>query len=148
MSQSDLHRELVIQIATELELRYPKISITTDIQQKPGDSVPPMISNFRPDVYANLPTNPPTIIIAEAKTDNDIDNQHTRNQITAFINYFERQVSGSFILSVTGCGADRAKTLLRFLCQDIRPTNTDVFVYDGCDFWSLDSISGVMWHLS
>ncbi len=148
MSQSDVHRELVIQIVAELEARYSRISVVADLQQKPGDPVPPMIDGFRPDVYANLPTDPSASIIAEAKTDGDIDRPHTYNQITAFINYLARRSSGSFILAVTGCGADLAKTTLQFLYHDVRSASTGLSVYDGCDLWSLDPISGVIWHLS
>lgn len=137
-----------MQIVTELELRYPQIQIVADIQQKPGDPVPQLIDNFRPDVYAVLPRGKSATIIAEAKTDEDIDNRHTRSQLTAFINYIGRHGSGSFILSVTGFGADRAKTLLRFLYQEICSTSTVLYVFDGCDLWSLDSTSGVTWHLN
>ena len=147
MSQSDEHKDLVIQMVAELEFRHPQISITADIQKNSGDPVPPMISNFRPDVYARLSTDPSVVIIAEAKTDRDIENSHTRNQIMAFINYCERRKGGFFILSVTGCGAGRAKTLLRFLYQDVRSINTVLAVFDGCDLWSLDSTTGVKWHL-
>ena len=147
MSQSDVHRELVIQVVAELEGRYPRISVVSDLQKKPGDPVPPMIDGFRPDVYAKLPANLSASIIAEAKTDKDIDKSHTYSQITAFINYLERRSSGSFILATTGHGADLAKTTLQFLYHNVRSANTKLSVYDGCDLWSLDSISGATWHL-
>ena len=87
-------------------------------------------------------------MIAEAKTDRDLDNKHTHNQVVSFIAYLERKGNGLFVLSVTGCGADHAKTLLRFIRQDIRVTHTDIAVFDSCDFWFIDPNGGKMWHLS
>ena len=78
MSQSETHRNLVVQVAKALEARYPRLSIVTDVQQAPGDVVPPLIDGYRPDMYARKrSTN--EIVIAEAKTDKDIDRTHTHN---------------------------------------------------------------------
>ena len=148
MSQSDIHRNLVIRVAEALEARYPGVSFTTDVQQIPGDAVPPNIGGFRPDVYACRKTSADPVVIAEAKTDRDLDNKHTHNQVVSFIAYLERKGNGLFVLSVTGCGADHAKTLLRFIRQDIRATHTDIAVFDSCDFWFIDPNGGRMWHLS
>lgn len=147
MSQSDTHRELVIQVTKALESRYPQISFITDVQQIPGDEVPPLIGRFRPDVYGRK-TSVDSIVIAEAKTDGDLDNKHTHNQIKSFINYLERRENGFFTLSVTGYGANRAKTLLRFIRQHMNVMSTDIIVFDSCDFWLLDPTGGAIWHLS
>ena len=147
MSQSDAHRNLVTQVAKALESRYPRISIITDVQRVPGDAVPPIIDGYRPDVYARrMSAN--DLVIAEAKTDDDIDNTHTHNQIISFLTYLERSGSGFFVLSVTGYGANRAKTLLRFIYRDTLVTSTDLAVFDGCDFWLLDPTGGIVWRLS
>ncbi len=137
----------MIQVAAIIEARYPKMSIITDIQQSPGDPVPPLINGFRPDVYANSKVKKQSTIIAEAKTDRDIDNSHTHKQVSSFINYLEKRIKGHFIFSVTGCGADRAKTILRFMYQELCTTHTILSVFDSHDLWSLDLDSGVKWHL-
>ena len=147
MSQSEQHRNLVIQIVKVLETRYPLMSFIADVQQKPGDAVPPVIDGFRPDVYASKDSSS-SIVIAEAKTDGELDNKHTNKQVTSFINYLERRRNGFFVLSVTGCGANRAKTLLRFVRQVTHVTSTTIAVFDGCDFWLLDSSDGATWRLS
>ena len=147
MSQSDAHRELVIQVTKALESRYPRISFITDVQQIPGDEVPPLIGGFRPDVYGRK-TSANSIVIAEAKTDGDLDNKHTHNQIKSFIDYLERRENSFFVLSVTGYGANRAKTLLWFMRQDMNVISTDIIVFDGCDFWLLDPTGRTIWHLS
>ena len=147
MSQSDAHRDLVIQVTRALESRYPQTSFITDVQQIPGNEVPPLISGFRPDVYGRkISVN--SIVIAEAKTDRDLDNKHTHNQIKSFIDYLERKENGFFVLSVTGHSANRAKTLLRFIHKDMNVMSTEIIVFDSCDFWLLDPTGGTIWHLS
>ena len=147
MSQSDAHRNLVIQVVNALVSRHPRISILTDLQQNPGDDVTPVIGGFRPDVYARKePAN--SIVIAEAKTDRDLDNKHANDQIVSFINYLERFENGLLVLSVSGCAANRAKTLMRFMHQVTHVTKTRIEIFDGCDFWLLDSTGDISWHLS
>lgn len=147
MSQSDEHRDLVISVAQCLTLHYSQISITTDVQQQPGDVVPPIIDGFRPDVYATAQNNFPITVIAEAKTAGDLNNQHTDAQSSAFVDYLERKNNGVFILAVTGNCADHAKTLMRFRHQIHRVQNTTVMVFDSHDLWRLDKKSGLLWHL-
>ena len=147
MSQSDAHRELVLQVEKALSLKFPHLRITIDVQQQPGDLVPPKILGYRPDVYA-IDSNHSLTVIAEAKTSEDLENQHTHKQVASFITYLERMKNGCFILSVTGYGADRAKTLLRFMCQEILVKNTSIIVFDSYDFWLLDLAEGKTWLLS
>ena len=148
MSQSDLHRELVLRVAEALQVRYSGVTFLTDLQQVPGDAVPPNINGFRPDVYGSRKTFADAVVVAEAKTDRDLDNRHTYNQIVCFITYLEQKGNGLFVLSVTGCAADHAKTLMRFIRQDMGVMHTDIAVFDSCDFWFIDPGGGRMWHLS
>ena len=147
MSQSERHRSLVIQVLMALEIRYPSITFIADLQQDPGDPLPQLIGGYRPDIFSgNNPEN--TAVIAEAKTDGDLDNRHTTKQVSSFIDYLEKRENGCLVLSVTGCGADRAKTFLRFMKREKEIVGTNLFVYDGCDFWLLESVGGRTWHLS
>ena len=146
MSQSEVHKNLVKGVMKALENRYPGISITADLQQNPGDEVPPTIDGFRPDVYANWKRGNLSII-AEAKTDNDIDNQHAWDQATSFINYLNHKKTSLFILAVTGQGADLAKTFLRFVSMEFKDVGTKIKIFDSHDFWLLDSKEGLNWHL-
>lgn len=146
MSQSDEHRLLVLRTADALLHRHPGATISADIQASPGDPVPPLIDGFRPDIYAWLPQTG-LLIIAEAKTRRDIWNTHTRSQARSFIAHIERAGGGQFILCARGHNADRAKTVLRFLMGEVRPSKVSAQVFDGRDFWTLDAGSGVLWHL-
>ncbi len=146
MSQSKAHRDLIEGTVDVLSSRYTNISMLVDLQQKPGDEVPPKIGRFRPDVYATRKREH-FIVIAEAKTDGDIDNQHTHDQVISFIKYLNRSEESLFILAVTGYGADRARTFLRFIRKELQVVSAEIEVFDGCDFWRLDSKEGVNWHL-
>lgn len=146
MSQSEAHKTLVKGVESALCSRFENISILVDLQQNPGDEVPPKIGRFRPDVYATRKREH-FIVIAEAKTDGDIENQHTHDQVVSFIKYLSRSRASLFILAVTGYRADRAKTFLRFIRKELRAVSVEIEVFDGCDFWRLDSSEGINWHL-
>ena len=146
MSQSDAHRVLIKAVAAAVEKRYPSITLYLDLQLFPGDELPPLIDGFRPDVYAR-DNQTELIVIAEAKTDKDIDRQHTYDQMISFMRYLERHQRGSLILAVTGVGANRAKTMLRFICKELNVKNTTIEVFDSCDFWQFDVDGGIKWHL-
>ena len=145
MSQSDEHRKLVTQVAEVVTHQFPHLQIIIDIQSHPGDPVPPMICGYRPDLYA---ANRDFIAIAEAKTTKDLKSQHTYNQVASFLSYLEQKKNGYFILSVTDCGADRAKTLLRFICQQVHVRFTSISVFDSYDLWSLELADGKSWLLN
>lgn len=134
------------EVMRALAHRFPDISITADLQQEPGDEVPPVIDGFRPDVYAGRPEKG-FIVIAEAKTDNDIDNRHTRGQVTSFVNHLDRKKKGLFVLAVNGHKADLAKTVLRFVRMETGVARTEIEIFDGCDFWRLCPDGGTSWDL-
>lgn len=146
MSQSDEHRLLVLQLSEALAARHPGICTVVDVQAAPGDAVPPMFSGHRPDLYARLP-NSAALIIGEAKTPRDIDNEHTRSQIRSFIAHLDHTQGSRLILATTGKGANSAKTLLRFMQMEDGQSKTRIQVFDTCDFWTFDSQTGVLWLL-
>ena len=150
MSQSDAHRDLVLLTARAIQQRDPRLSVTTDISAVPGDPVPPRIGGYRPDIIARHWTHPLRLIIAEAKTDGDVDNRHTRNQIEAFVSHLAVMPhgNGTFVLAVSGRVADLARTVLRFACRDHLSCRLCVSVFDGLDFWTLNPVGVPPWRLS
>ena len=150
MSQSDAHRKLVIATARAIRQRHPNVLIQTDIQGSPGDPVPPLIGGYRPDIIGRYAPACPDLFIAEAKTDSDIERQHTLDQIDAFVGYLRnlRHGIGTFILTVDGCIADRARTVLRFACRQHVSSRLCVRLFDGLDFWVLNALGVPQWRLS
>ena len=137
-----------MQVAEKITTNHPDISIVTDIQQAPGDAVPPMINGFRPDVYATTRPDSGLTVIAEAKTDLDLENRHTEQQVAAYVRYLEQVPKGIFIMAVTGHMANRAKTILRFFRQTNPAIRTTLSVFDSHDLWTLASEPETQWHLS
>ena len=141
MSESEEHRALVRAVEEMLGSMYPGASIVVDIQSQPGSCLPPTIDGFRPDVLVRGEVQK---AIAEAKTDGDLDREHTYEQLTSFVTHLEDSQGGLLVLSVAGRPADRAKTVLRFIHLQIGPSRTRVAVFDQCDLWMLQP-DGVTW---
>ncbi len=150
MSQSDAHRDLVLETARAIQQRDPSLRVTADVSAVPGDPVPPRIGGYRPDIIARRQVSPFRLIIAEAKTDGDVNNAHTHDQIEAFTSHLACMPhgDGTFVLAVSGRVADAARTLLRFACRDRVSCRFRVAVFDGQDFWTLDPRGTPPWHLS
>ena len=150
MSQSDVHRDLVLMTARAIRQRDPGLRVTTDLSAAPGDPVPPQIGGYRPDIIARCQTQPIRIIIAEAKTDGDVDNRHTRHQIEAFVSHLAAMPHGdrTFVLAVSGRVADSARAVLRFACRDRVSGRLGVKLFDGLDFWTLGPPGVPSWRLS
>lgn len=143
MSESEQHRDLVLAVRDRLSVVYANASIVIDIQSTPGTELPPKIAGFRPDVFIRKDAQ---TAIAEAKTGADLDRAHTHDQVNSFLAYLEASSNGLLVLSVTGRFADRAKTMLRFIRLEARPSRTRLAVFDQCDLWLLQP-DGMTWRL-
>ena len=149
MSQSDAHRQLVLAAERAIRLRHPDICVSTDLQDNPGDPVPPLIGGYRPDIVARSRTTCIQLIIAEAKTDGDIRNEHTLDQIRAFVDHLETMPhgAGAFLLAVNGHVADLARGVLRFTFRQRVSSRLHIGLFDGLDFWFLGPTGAPQWHL-
>ena len=152
MSQSDEHRRLVTAAAQAVRQRHPTMDVTTDLLDIPGDSVPPLIGGHRPDIIARCTVDRRQLVIAEAKTNGDIDNRHTRSQIDAFMDHLDAMTTntgiGTFILAVNGHAAATARTLLRYNCRRRVSSRLHIKLFDGLDFWTLGPLGAPLWLLS
>lgn len=149
MSQSDAHRDLVLMTARAIGQRDPALRVMTDLSAVPGDPVPPRIGGYRPDIIARYWSAPVTLVIGEAKTDGDIDNRHTRDQIEAFVGHLAAMPHGNrtFVLAVSGRVADTARGVLRFACRDRVSPRLRIDLFDGLDFWTLGLPGEPSWRL-
>ena len=149
MSESNAHRMLVMATTHAMRKRYPNMLVRADIQESPGDPVPPLIGGYRPDLIGRCVRTRAHVLIAEAKTDRNIDKQHTRDQIGAFLDhlYTLPRGVGTFVLAVDGRVADRARTFLRFACGQYLSSRLCVNLFDGLDFWILGPRGAPPWRL-
>jgi len=87
MPESSVHTNLVKLLAKWIiELLPPEDSshMLVDIPENPPQKKPPKLYEFVPDVFVSN-TNCYAFIIGEAKIATDIDNNHTMEQLTAFL---------------------------------------------------------------
>ena len=123
------------------------IRLTTDLLEAPGGRIPPLIGGYRPDIVARY-DKCCLHLIAEAKTDGDIDNSHTWNQISAFVSHLgAASATGVFVLAVNGHVASAARPLLQFLCRQHVSTSLHIELFDGLDFWALGASGEPLWRL-
>ena len=151
MSESEVHRALVVTMAREIQERYPHMSVLTDIQRAPGMPIPPMIGGHRPDIVASAPPHDARFLIAEAKTPGDVDNPHTRSQVNAFVEHLRsrRRGFGTFVLTVSGADAcSAARNLLRYTVREYVSSHVRIQLFDGLDMWTLGSPEEELWRLS
>ena len=93
MSESDQHRSLVKALGGDIasDTRWSKPPIVYfDLQDGVSGEPPPAIGANRPDAFAREISAGRTII-GEAKTTDDIDNQHTRDQLSSYFLYLQSQ---------------------------------------------------------
>ena len=147
MSQSDEHRSLVMEAERILTDLSPNLPLLVDLQQTPGDSLPPMISGYRPDVYG-IKASENFALIGEAKTRSDLRKPRTFRQILSFATYLKRRNKSLLLLAVPPETADQVKTLLWFTRRQVQPRSTHFIIFDGLDLWHLRPTEGLRWRLS
>jgi hypothetical protein len=116
MSESSHHRILVEALAKNISddsvWASPPL-VYCDLLNEIGTSnLPPAIGSHRPDVFARDILNS-FLIIGEAKTDGDIDNNHTLLQLTSFFDYLRTQKKAELWMSVPWLSAGTAMRVCR-----------------------------------
>jgi hypothetical protein len=102
MPESSIHTNLVkLMVRWIIELLPPEDGshILIDIPENSPQKKPPKLYEFVPDVFVSNSKRYP-FIIGEAKTATDIDNNHTMEQITAFLRKCSESDNSLFVLAV------------------------------------------------
>ena len=90
---------------------------------------PPRIESYVPDVFVtDVPTT--TTLIGEAKTLQDIETDHSRRQIFAFLSYLSKTPRGIFVLSVPMAASATARRLLAEINEPFADATTRTIVLD------------------
>jgi hypothetical protein len=95
----------------------PNFLILHDLPGAIGCEKPPMIEGFRPDLYASNGALQ-TVILGEAKTANDVDTSHSREQYRAYARHLAVCAHSTFILAVPWQLRVRAKNLMRLAVEE------------------------------
>ena len=102
MSESSIHTNLVKLLAKWIiELLPPEDSshMLIDIPENPPQKKPPKLYEFVPDIFVSN-TSRYAFVIGEAKTATDIDNNHTIEQLTAFLKKCSESNNSLLVMAV------------------------------------------------
>ena len=132
MPESSAHAALVrtiVQFALRELGPLADIAIRDDAVNPIRHEKPPRIDRYVPDVFAtDVPTT--RTLIGEAKTLRDIETDHTRRQVSTFLNYLSKTPGGVFVLSVSLQGRAPAQRLLNELRRPHPGLTTRTVVLD------------------
>ena len=114
MSLSAEHQSLIEHIGQWCTKRLPadRHIVLTDSYERTRHGPPPKIGGHRPDLVW-VRADGSFEVIGEAKTRNDIENDHTRRQLCGFLLALDAQGYGNLVLAVPwGFEAIAASTLV------------------------------------
>ena len=114
MGETDLHRRLVQGLASLLKKRRSGSWFLfldgKDFSESQG--CPPILGSVCPDLYARENSGN-YLIIGEAKTARDLDNEHTERQLCEYFAHLAAQDSGELLMAVPLLAAGAAHRLCR-----------------------------------
>ncbi len=98
-----------------------------DLQDCISGELPPPIGATRPDAFAkDISTG--RIIIGEAKTTNDIDNQHTHSQLASYFEYLRMQPEGELWMAVPWMSAGTAIRICNLVRRQVQSATVSICV--------------------
>lgn len=137
MPESATHAKLVAALVAFVEQELgavTNVALREDAVRPLRGERPPKINGYVPDLYAtDVPTT--KTLIGEAKTKADLERNHTRDQISAFLAYLSQTPRGIFALSVPLLAGATARRLLAELSAPFPHAETRMFVLDGAEKW-------------
>jgi hypothetical protein len=133
MPESSTHAALVQTVIAfaEVELgALADIAVREDALRPLRGERPPKIDGYIPDVHAtDVPTT--RTLIGEAKTRADLETDHSRRQISAFLSYITKSPGGIFVLAVPLVAGPTARRLLAALREPLPGSAPRFVVLDG-----------------
>lgn len=133
MPESSLHADLVQVIVRYAEQRFgglANMAVLEDAVRPARNERPPRIEGYVPDVVVtDVPTT--TTLIGEAKAQHDLETEHSRRQIAAFLKYLSKTPNGIFVLSVPLAAGATASRILLQLSRPFSDAPTETIVLDG-----------------
>lgn len=143
MAEGDVHRRLVRLLSEQIagEARVSWATFIDGVAPEERDGLPPFIEAYRPDVYA-VERGSRRIVIGEAKTAFDIDNDHTKRQLGAYFRHVAEGSEGEVWMAVPMMSAGTAHRVCRVVRQQLGFNNIR-FVITGwligprsiCEMW-------------
>ena len=132
MGESRTHIKLVEELRNYVANTYfmgERGAVLCDLPESILGEKPPLIGNFRPDVYAT-DSMTERIIIGEAKTEFDLERDHSKKQLAAFIKECSTYRKGILVVAVPWDLVVTARQLLKRLEQGGRCNSTTTVVLE------------------
>lgn len=133
MPESATHAALVQDVIAFVERdlgALAEIAVREDAVRPLRGERPPRIGGFVPDVYAtDVPTT--RTVIGEAKTRADLETEHSRRQVAAFLRHLAQTPGGVFVLAVPLAAGATARRLLAELSAPLASEGPRLVVLDG-----------------
>ena len=130
MPESAAHAGLVQAVIVYAETEFgdlAEFAVREDAVHPVRGERPPKIEGYVPDVFVtDVPTT--KTLIGEAKTQQDIETDHSRRQISAFLSYLSKTPRGIFVLSVPLAAGATARRLLAQLNEPFAGATTRTVV--------------------
>ena len=132
MSESSIHIELVDELAGWIAKSFCNGDhgyIFIERPDNPAGKRPQQVSGSVPDVMViNAPGY--KCVIGEAKTANDIDNQHTIDQIRVFLRKCAEFEGSFFVFAVPWYRVGLARSIIKYCCRDTGIDDINIIVLD------------------
>lgn len=132
MPESATHAGLVRSIVRFAESEFgslDNVAIREDAICPMRGEKPPRIGGYTPDVYAaDVPTT--RTLVGEAKTQADLETQHSERQIAAFLEFLARTPGGIFVLAVPLTAGATARRLTAEMNARFVGTPTRIVILD------------------
>jgi hypothetical protein len=132
LAESNKHSALVQIIIKFIAREHADIAalgIIHDLSSPLHAEKPSRIYGFVPDVYAfDAPIT--IVIIGEAKTQDDLETEHSRKQIAAFLSFLCQQSAGMLILAVPWQAKRRAHALAETLRLETGAVSVRIVILD------------------
>lgn len=85
---------------------------------------PDVIGGFRPDLFARAPGH--LTLIGEAKTIADLETEHTRQQVAAFLRFLSGAPGAVFVIATPWPAHASAKNLVSTIARQTGITNVEI----------------------
>ena len=130
MGESISHIQLVQRILKWVESEMPEcqcLCIFKDLPDAGRHDKTPSIDGFFPDVFVE--DTPPTFtLIGEAKTAEDLETEHSKRQLRAFLSYLKLRPRPRLIVSTPWFAVNSAKSLIAAAQRNVEATNVTISV--------------------
>ncbi len=89
-----------------------RIIVYVDLPESLPSDKPPAIDGYYPDLYCAAVDGQP-VYVGEAKTVNDLESRHSRDQLAAYLRFLSVRGTGSLVVAVPWRAVPSARSLVR-----------------------------------